>query len=545
MQRSNNQTLTLTLVLAAPLMAPLAQAQTAPDAGQILQQNQPDTLSPTAPSVDLELQGEALTDTDPGGRTVILTAITFQGNQRFSDNELARVIPSALGHPRDLAGLRCLANNISRFYRDQGYPFTHALLPAQSLNDGALTIQVVEGRYGQVTAHSDDPQLVTAAQPYLTPLASGEAIASAPLERQMLLLGDLPGLAVTPVLRPGQAVGEGDLDVRVQKSDRVAFEVGADNHGNRFSGAYRGHVGATARGLLTVGDELRVTALYSSEQTWLGNLDYSRPIGSSGLRADLGYAHTDYSLGKGFDGYTGTAHVYTTGLSYPLMRRQTQNLSLSARYRYKDLDDTIDFADYRKATESHSLPLVLRFDSRDALGQGGLTYGSLGLTPGVLDQSLSGQTGADYGFTKINLDLARLQTLGYGVQAYGRVSGQWADRKHLDGSESFQLGGPNGVRAYPNGEGSDSRGWLAQLELRYHTGFGLAPYLFYDQGRTPNGGADEGDARSLAGAGLGLRYRRHSLNLDLSSAWPLDGGDAQSDDRQRDPRLWASLGYQF
>ena len=340
-------------------------------------------------------------------------------------------------------------------------------------------------------------------------------------------------------------MGEGDLDVRVQKSDRVAFEVGADNHGNRFSGAYRGRVGATARGLLTVGDELQVTALYSSEQTWLGNLDYSRPIGSSGLRADLGYAHTDYSLGKGFDGYTGTAHVYTTGLSYPLVRRQTQNLSLSARYRYKDLDDTIDFADYRKATESHSLPLLLRFDSRDTLGQGGLTYGSLGLTPGVLDQSLSGQTGADYGFTKVNLDLARLQTLGYGVQVYGRVTGQWADHKHLDGSESFQLGGPNGVRAYPNGEGSDSRGWLAQLELRYHTGFGLAPYLFYDQGRTPNGGADEGDARSLAGAGLGLRYRRHSLNLDLSSAWPLDGGDAQSDDRQHDPRLWASFGYQF
>jgi len=35
---------------------------------------------------------------------------------------------------------------------------------------------------------------------------------------------------------------------------------------------------------------------------------------------------------------------------------------------------------------------------------------------------------------------------------YGRVSAQWAS-KNLDSSQKFGLGGPNGVRAYPSGEG--------------------------------------------------------------------------------------------
>jgi hemolysin activation/secretion protein len=533
----------LTTGLALLAVTP-ALAQTPPDAGQVLQQSQDRQVAPLESSVELELDGEPLTEDEPGGAEVTLQEVRFRGNTLFDAERLRAVLGEAADQPQDMAGLQQLANRISQFYRDKGYLFARALLPAQDLGSGILTIEVVEGNYDRVYT-SGPERLANELQPWLTPLEPGTPIASAPLERRLLLLGDLPGVAATPVMRPGRRTGTGELEVEVRPTQRVTGLVGADNHGSRYSGEYRGRTRINMNRLARIGDELSLTALYSSEDTWLGNLRYESPIGVSGLRGALGYAHTDYTLGQGFEGYTGTADVYSAELHYPLLRRQQGNVSVSARYQYKELDDEVEFADYRRATESHGLPLNLEFDARDALGQGGITFGALTLTPGKLERSAPGMANSDYGFTKTTLDVARLQALGKGFEVYARINAQWADRDDLDSSESFNLGGPNSVRAYPVGEGSDSRGWLAQFELRYNAGRGFAPYAFYDAGRTPDGGEDPGEARELAGAGLGLRYRAGDFTLNVASAWKTQGGDAQSEGRQRDPRVWASMSYRF
>ena len=137
-----------------------------------------------------------------------------------------------------------------------------------------------------------------------------------------------------------------------------------------------------------------------------------------------------------------------------------------------------------------------------------------------------------------------MQRLTNQLTLFANVSGQYADKRDLDGSESFSLGGPNGVRAFPTGEGSDSRGWLAQLEMRYAIDAHFSPYAFYDAGSTPRGGVDS-NKRNLSGAGIGLRYNRDAFSMDLSSAWKVQGGDANSDDKQRDPRIWFTMNYNF
>ena len=526
------------------LAATPAPAQTAPDAGQILQQSREPRDTPPAPSVDLRLDGQPLTEGQAGGATVTLNGITLDGNTVFSDERLRRVVADSIGDALDLAGLQALANRLSRFYRDQGYPFALVLLPPQDLSGGNLRLRVVEGRYDRARTSGPEP-LASALQPWLAPLKPGAPIASAPLSRRLLLIGDLPGVGVEPVMRPGRRPGTGELEVRVRPTARVTGLIGADNHGNRFSGEYRGRAGVAVNRLLTVGDRLDVSALYTSEDTWLGSLAYALPLGTSGLSGELSYARNDYTLGKGFEGYTGQADVYAARLRYPLLRGQQSNLTLFGGLRYKELEDDIDLFDYRKATDSRALPVGLNFDARDGLGLGGITWGRLTLTPGriEIDQSVLGDR--DYGFTTVALDVSRRQALGNGFDLYARFNGQWADRDDLDGSESFYLGGPDAVRAYPVGEGSDARGWLTQLELRYRAGRGAAPFIFFDSGRTPNGGVDEGEERAVSGAGVGLRYARGGLDLSLASAWKTHGGDAQSDDDQRDPQLWANLGYRF
>ena len=539
------KTAAFALTAAALLVTTHALAQTAPDAGQLLQQNRDQPTAPRGPAINLPLQGEALTEAAEGGAEVTLQTLTLEGNRVFSDAQLYQVLGEVLGQRYDLAGLRELANQLSRYYRDQGYPFARALLPAQELSAGHLTIRVVEGRYDRAYTSGPAP-LADDLQPWLTPLAPDTPIASAPLSRQLLLMSDLPGVKVDPVMRPGSRPGTGELDVQVQPSARVTGMVGADNQGNRYSGEYRGRAGVAVNRLLTVGDELDLSALYTSEETWLGSLGYARPLGTQGLRGELGYARNDYTLGHGFQGYTGSADVYTARLRYPVIRRQQHNLALFGGVRYKHLKDDIEAFDYRKTTDSRALPVGLTFDARDDLGGGGITWGSAVLTAGTLeiDQRLT-DIESDRGFTTLALDVARLQALGTGIDLYGRVTGQWADHDDLDGSESFYLGGPNGVRAYPVGEGSDARGGLAQLELRYRAAQGVSPFVFYDTGYTPNGGVDDGESRRIAGAGVGVRYTDAGLSLALASAWQTQGGDAQSDSDQHDPRVWGSLTYRW
>ena len=109
----------------------------------------------------------------------------------------------------------------------------------------------------------------------------------------------------------------------------------------------------------------------------------------------------------------------------------------------------------------------------------------------------------------------RLQSVTDTVSLYAGVSGQVAS-KNLDISEKMQLGGINGVRAYPEGEAYADQGYLLTLEARF-----LVPrfseqfpgqlqlFGFVDTGRVSlnkNPWDLRDNHRTLSGAGIGLNW---------------------------------------
>lgn len=540
-------TLTLALGLALPALA-----QTAPDAGQTLRQTQPPVLQTPHPSQGIDIQTPAGSPAQPGGVAVPLKSLSFAGNTVFTQAQLQAVLGDATGKMYDLAGLRGLAERISQHYRANGYPFARAFLPAQPMAQGVLRMDVVEGKYGKVTA-TGDAALAARAQGFLFSLKPGTVIESASLERATLILDDQPGITTSPIIRPGTQMGTGDLDVLVQRSAPVTGDAGLDNYGNRYTGQNRVRANLNINSPFTLGDQIAVRTLYSELGLWSGDVGYSAPLGTSGLRGQVGYAHTYYELGKEFASLkaSGTAKVTTVGVRYPFVRSQQTNISISADWQGKDLNDAQGTAGTSSAKSSQSLPLALIFDRRDNVG-GGISFGTLSYTAGdlSLDNALrttDATTAKSQGtFSKINLDAARIQNVSPGLSLFGRVSAQWAD-KNLDSSEKFGLGGSNGVRAYPSGEGFGDQGWLAQLELRYSAG-DYAPYVFYDTGDSTTNAkpwTTGTNRRTLSGAGLGLRYQRAGWNVDVLVAWRDQGGKPQSDTSASDPLAWLSLGYRF
>lgn len=514
-------------------------AQIPPDAGSILRDTLPDAAyQPRTSSSQLMFEGAPLTEGDTSERKVRISTIRFEGNTVYTSDILRNEVEHLLNDDLDMAGLQGVSNTISRFYRDQGYPFAQAVLPRQDLSQGELTLAVVEGQYGEVSVTGQDTALTEGITPYLATLRPGDVIQGAELERIALLISDLPGVEATPVMRPGEASGTGDLVTEVRASRQGNGYVGLDNHGSRSSGEGRASLGASANRLLTVGDELTVSGLYSEENLWLGQVAYSTPLGHQGWRANASYTRTEYDLRSPFNGFTGTADTSTLAVSYPLVRQQQTNLTARLGAEYTELNDRFEGVSYQQRYGKH-VPISLQFDHRDSLGQGGVTYGEVSLQGGEIGQQEDSVTTG--GYTKGRLDVSRLQGLGQGVTLMTRGQLQWADTP-LDSSERMSLGGARSVRAYPQGELSGSRAWLAQVELRYQATATLAPYVFYDHGQRQ--AFDEEARETLAGGGVGVRYSNGPWGITSAVATPTTG-EAESQDEQRDPRWWMSLRYSF
>ena len=538
-------TLSLTALAASFIGATLpAHAQVAPDAGRTLQELAPPLPVPkTSPGIDI--QAPTTVPSVSGGASVRIQSVNFSGNTRFTSETLHTVMGNVAGQSFDLAGLRGLTDRITTYYHETGYPFARAFLPPQALADGALLIEIVEGRYGQVTAMGDKA-LAASAQGFLGVLKPGAVIESSALERATLILDDQPGIKAAPVIKPGQQPGTGDLDVRVTRAAPYSGNVGLDNYGNYYSGQIRAHADLNINSPFMLGDQISMRALYTQEKLWLGSLGYGAPLGASGLRGNLSYAQTSYTLGNGFEGNEGIARISSAGLTYPIVRSQASNLNLGAALQYKKLYNSFIFGSSTESYSSTTLPLSLSFDHRDSIAGGGITYGALSWTYGNLHKD---DPVRDGGFNKLNLDLMRLQALPGNWTLFVRLNGQLAD-KNLDSSEAMFLGGPTGVRAYPTGEASGDEGWLAQIELRYRLG-AFSPYVFYDHGRVkvnakPHLVALASSDLTRAGAGVGLRFQSGPWSLDGTLAWRTKGGQPTSDTHaDPKPRLWLAAGYRF
>jgi hemolysin activation/secretion protein len=510
------------------------------DSGRLLQdtKNSQSITKPMQQLNGLPLYGSPLSESTPGGEKILLNKFNVFGNTIFDYDQLLAVLGTdTQGKKYDLAELQNFANQISIFYRDNGYPFARAFIPAQELNSGELTIGILEGLYGEVRT-TGDHSLSSVTQGFLMNIQPDMVIDEAKLERSMLLLSDQPGVDVVPVIQPGKEVGKGDLMVSVQEGKRFALSAGLDNMGNRYSGSRRATIDLNASRLLTVGDILSLNLFRTDEETWLGQAKYEMPIGFSGLRASFGYSYLNYSLGGEFEdsNFSGTATTRSFELSYPLIRSLSRNVTALGKYNMaKYSDKRFGLIDKK---DGDSVQFGIQFDNRDSFYSGGITYGNILKVEGDINHS------SGVGFDSFSLykgQLSRQQNIPGNFSLFANLSGQYTD-KSIDGSEQLALGGISAVRAYAPGEGSGSKTLVGQIELRsqvdnYHS------FVFYDLGKRFNVGAEE--VRKLAGAGVGVRYQSNKFNVELISAWKTTENDSLSDNKQKSTRIWFKTGIVF
>jgi len=469
--------------LALALFAPaLAHAQQVPNAGTQLQQL-PQTPVPAKPAPDLDIgHAPPAADTAEAGRSVRVSVLHVTGQTAYSEATLLAVTGFVPGRDLTLAQLRALAGRISDYYHLRGFILAQAYLPAQDVQDGAVTIDVVEGRYGPIALHNNAHLADRVPMDILRGLDPGDIVTNAPLERRLLLLSDIPGVRVKGTLAPGTKVGTSDLVIDVVPGPRVTGSIEADDAGSRYTGTYRFGGSINLNNPLGIGDLLSLRLLGSDGGLAYGRLAYQAPVGN--LTVGVGYAHLRYSLGREFEALdgSGTADIFSAFGSYPLVRSRRANLHALGGLDYKILRDRIGSVsvDSRKRITAGTLGVA--GDWRDGLGGGGSNVYSIGWTIGSLDfrspveRAIDATTARSAGtFNKVQASFARLQSVAGPVSLYVAARGQFAF-DNLDSSEKIELGGAYGVRAYPEGEAFGDSGYVVTVEARLLLG-GMAEKL--------------------------------------------------------------------
>jgi hemolysin activation/secretion protein len=497
-------------------------AQQVPNAGSLLQQLPPPT-SPqeTAPKIRIE---EATAAAPQGSATasILVNTLRVTGASAYSETELVAIAQFTPGSELTLADLQAMATRITEHYRSHGYFVARAYLPAQDVTGKVVTIAVSEGAYGKVVLRNTSRLSDPVATGLLDGLESGDAITIKPLEHRLLLLSDVPGVHVTSSLVPGEAAGTSDLIVDVTPGRLVTGSIDADNAGNPYTGEER--IGATVNlnNPFGRGDVASLRVLTSGPGLRYGRASYQTRLGPA--TAGVAYSRLDYELGKQFEilGANGKAEVASVYGSLPLIRSRDSNLAVGLVYDHRTFQDNIDLFQSVTDRKARVATVQLYGNRQDDFGGGGTNTFFAALSTGSLDIQTPAAAAVDAatartegGYSKLWFNAGRLQRVTDAFSLYGGVSGQWAS-KNLDASEKMVLGGIDGVRAYPQGEGFGDEGYVVDLEARLLLA-GLSAHVpgqvhllgFADAGHitiNKNPWSAGSNTRFLSGAGVGVTW---------------------------------------
>jgi len=516
-------------LLAALLLAssPLAGAAgpvvpAIPNAGSILQQITP-VAPPEPSSADTGLRIAPPSGiTTAAGAAFLVRTLSISGNTLFDTATLHALVSDSEGKELTLSQLDELAGRITDYYHNQGYPLARAIIPAQTISGGVVRMEIIEARYGKInldnSSRVDDPLLAAT----LSPLQAGQMVEQNALDRALLLLSDVPGVAVAATLQPGDAVGTSDLLVATTPTAAVTGNVTLNNYGSSYTGYTRIAGTVNVINPLHHGDVLTLSGLSSgSDLTNYARVAYESLLNGQGTRMGGAYSALRYVLGgslSSLDGH-GNAEVASLWAKHPFLRSRKSNLYGQLDYDYLNLRDQYDVGNIEIDRHLNNWTATLSGDIRDDFVSGAIASWNLAWTAGQLSfddpsaQAIDAATArTEGGFSKWNVNLARLQALSDRNGLYLAFFGQWAN-SNLDSSQKMIAGGPYTVRAYALGAVSGDTGYLGTAEFRRALGTALEGQwegvLFVDSAHVTvntNPWVNTTNSATLSGAGAGLNW---------------------------------------
>lgn len=481
----------------------------------------------------------------------VLSAVIIEGATAFTRASLAPLYGKYLARRVTEVEVQEIAQTITQVYRDAGYVFSQADVPAQDVLAGVLKIRVTEGHVAHIDygGTGGKGEIVAA---YMAPVLAEKPVRLETIERAMLLVNDLPGISVADAsVRDGDEPATKVLNLVLEETG-INADLYVDNRGTPSSGRLQAWAATSVNGLVATGDRLQIglfTIPDAPRELLYGQIKWSRPLGGWGTIGEVTLSGSKIDAGDSLAASETESDSRRMQLSlrHPVLRTRQDSLWASGEFDvYNVNEDTFGATSYEDRNRTVRLGLeyyrskLLNGDfyakavyvrGLDILGASNPGNGQLSRSDGKA------------AFDKVTIEVRRLQKLWGGFGLYAQAKGQWANQPLLTASE-FSLGGSQYGRAYDYGELVGDRGAAGAVELRF-TGKKPADwiesydvYAFYDGGFVWNEGVGR---QALTSAGLGLRSTfAKGIYADIQVAKPLN--HEVSTEGDKDLRILFAIG---
>ncbi len=506
------------------------------------------------------------TETPPTDDPTPLTLqqVRVEGSTVFTDADFAPILANITG-TTTLGALNTAIAAITQLYVNAGYLTSRAVLPSQPLNQGEVTIQVIEG-----TLNAVDIQGLQHLRPkYVRQrlrVEEGTPFNANDLEEDLRLLNSDPNFdSLAAALASEAEPGASRLVLTVEEADPFFGTAFIDNYAPESVGSERIGANLGYRNLGGAGDLLTLAytrTFTNGSNIW--DLGYSFPLNSiNGTLALRLVLDSNEITQSPFDalGIEGESVLYDVSFRQPLVRSPREEFALSLGYSYKNgqtfLFNTVGTAfGIGAEADGTTRTSVIRFGQdytrRDTKGAWS-ARSQFNIGTGLFGSTNNREPIPDSLFFSWLGQVVRVQQLTPQQLLIVQADLQLSPDTLL-GSETFTIGGAQTLRGYRQGARSADNGWRFSVENRItlledgenQPRLQVAP--FFDLGmvwNNPSNPSQIVDEHFLAGLGTGVIWHPiPDLTLRLDLALPLvDTSDRQ--DNLQDNGIYLSLNYRF
>ncbi len=360
--------------------------------------------------------------------------------------------------------LQEIVNKINKLYLKKGFVTARAFVPEQTIENGIIKIELVEGKVGNIEITGNKWTRTKYIEDRLG-LNKGDIFNIQQYEQDLMIFNRYnDNVSLTTTLSPGQEK-LGTTDIEVQAHEKLPFHLTVlmDNAGRSTIGKYRGGLMLQDDSLFGFRDKLTVGA-YANRYSVTPFADYNIPVNKKDGRIGASFSSSNSKIGHGpYEMFNIRSRSLNYSLYYtqPIYRRPWTELSSTTSISYKKAATSFDHKDItRDNITSAQTGLNFRYDTAK-----GIWYLNQNVSYAfpILDR--------DSNYLKIDGGLLRLHDFGHGFIGTLRGNYQFIPNKRVvPYVDQFMAGGVATARGYSEGLLVGRDGYLVSTELQFPIG---------------------------------------------------------------------------
>ncbi|HIS37153.1 TPA: ShlB/FhaC/HecB family hemolysin secretion/activation protein [Candidatus Scatousia excrementigallinarum] len=391
---------------------------------------------------------------------VYIDKIRVAPSEILTEDEIENIITPYLGENLSFEQIKEIVAKINNLYMEKGFVTARAFVPEQTIDEGTIYIDLLEGKVGDVTVTGNRWTKESyikkriSAKPY-------KLFDIVELEQNVLNFNKYTdGIDLNANLKPGEK-RMGTTDIELTAKEKLPFHTSLifDNAGRSTIGKFRGGVALTHDSLFGYRDKLTLGAYFSAHSN-TPFADYNIPVNKKDGRVGFSFSSSYAHIAKGpyeMFNIRSRSYVYSLYFNQPIIRKPYMELSSFSSVDYKQATTSFDGYDLNtdKITSART-GLNLRYDTKRGIWYAN-QYVSYAM-PIFRDNS---------NYVKLEGGIVRLHDFGHGIVGQFRGNYQAIPKDVVPYIDQFQAGGLSSVRGYSEGLLIGRSGYLLSGELLF------------------------------------------------------------------------------